>query len=70
MHGPALLGPVRWELAEGGGEGTRAGPARQVTLGPGAEFGFYCQFSEKPVEGLVWRKDVILKAGAELSPLE
>lgn len=65
----------RWDPCDGSwqraaGKAREAGPALQVPLGPGAEFGFYCQFSEKPVDGLVWRKDAILKAGPELSPLE
>ena len=31
-------------------------PGRQVPLSPGAELEFYSQFSEEPLEGLVWRR--------------
>lgn len=38
-------------------------PGWQVPLGLGAEFGFYSQFSEKPLKVLLGRRDTTLKAG-------
>ena len=49
-----------------GGREWDLGPGRQVPLSLGAELEFYSQISEEPLEGLVWRKDRIFRAGPEL----
>lgn len=52
-----------------GGREWDLGPGRQVPLSLGAELEFYSQISEGPLEGLVWRKDRIFRAGPEFPRL-
>lgn len=62
-------GPGDSRQMEGRWESGDFWPGQQAPLSPGAELEFYSQFSEEPLEGLVWRKDTIFRAGPEVPHL-